>query len=77
MRRPVVITTPRPTVEETAKLLRIPRKDVEMVRSIVDEWANSPDTLSRFGVPPHLHNGNGKGKKPSARKRRSAENRHR
>jgi hypothetical protein len=76
MNRPIVITTPRPTPEETAKLLRIPKKDVTRLQKLVDQWAWSPETISKFGEPLNDHTSNGKRKKP-ATKRGPRENGHR
>jgi hypothetical protein len=49
MSRPTIIETARPSVEETAHFLRIPKKEVKTVRSLVDRWANSAETLRIFG----------------------------
>jgi hypothetical protein len=51
MSRPIIIETARPSVEETAHLLRIPKKEVKSVRSLIDRWANSAETLRVFGDP--------------------------
>ena len=51
MSRPSIITSPRPTAEETAKLLGVPDNEVKKVRALVDRWVHNPETLSRFGEP--------------------------
>jgi hypothetical protein len=76
MKRPIIITTPHPTPEETAKLLGISKKDAKFVKVLVEKWAWSPETIKEFGEPRNGHAANGKRKKPAA-KRIPRENGHR
>ena len=39
MQRPIIITTPHPTPEETAKLLGVSKKDAKFVKALVEKWA--------------------------------------
>ena len=55
MKQPSVITTRRPTPEETAKLLGIPGEDVKALQALVEKWAYSPETIRRFGEPRNGH----------------------
>jgi hypothetical protein len=68
MKRASVITTPMPTPEETAKLLGIPKKDAKFVEELVEKWAYSPETISRFGEPHNGHSAAAKRKKPAAKR---------
>jgi len=76
MSRPTVIKTERPSVEETAKLLGIPNKEVKIVRSLIDRWANSPETLRRFGDTSVRYKANGNRRKSRTGKRGPSENGH-
>jgi len=76
MRRPTIIATPRPTVEETAKLLGIPGKEVKMVRALVNKWAYSPEIIGRFGEPRNGHTG-ARRSKPKGTRHDQQENDHR
>ena len=55
MKRPIVITTPHPTPEETAKLLGVSKKDVKFVKALVEKWVWSPETIREFGDPRQGH----------------------
>ena len=63
-----------PSVEEIAQLLRIPKKEVKFVRSLVDRWAHSADAVSRFGAPVDKANGN---RKKAITEKHAPENGHR
>jgi hypothetical protein len=76
MKRPIVITTPHPTPEETAKLLGVSKKDAKFVEALVENWAWSPEVIKEFGEPRNGHTSNGKGKRP-AEKTVPRENGHR
>ena len=60
MKPPVVITTPMPTPEETAKLLGISKKDAKFVKALVEELVWSPEIVREFGEPLNGHASNGK-----------------
>jgi hypothetical protein len=68
MKRPTLITTPIPTPEEVAKLLRIPKKDVKRLEALVDKWVRSPEAVSQRGQPLNGHASNGERKKPAAKR---------
>ena len=65
-----------PTPEETAKLLGISKKDAKFVEALVEKWAYSPETISRYGEPSNGHTATAKRRKPAA-KRGTRENGHR
>ena len=65
-----------PTPEETAKLLGIPKRDVKFLEALVEKWAYSPETISRYGEPRNGHSATAKRKRPAA-KRGARENGHR
>jgi hypothetical protein len=68
MKRPIVITTPMPTPEETAKLLGVSKKDARFVKALVEELVWSPEIVKEFGEPRNGHSANGKRKKPAAKR---------
>ena len=68
MKRPIIITTPHPTPEETAKLLGVSKKDAKFVKALVEKWAWSPEIVKEFGEPRNGHSSNGKAKKALARR---------
>jgi hypothetical protein len=76
MSRPTIIKTERPSVDETVKLLGIPDQEVKIVRSLIDRWANSPETLSRFGDTPVRDKANRNRRKSKAGKHGPSENGH-
>jgi hypothetical protein len=76
MKRPIIITTPHPTPEETAKLLGVSKKAAKFVEALVENWALSPEIIKEFGELRNSHAFNGKGKRP-AEKRVPRENGHR
>jgi hypothetical protein len=65
MKRPIVITTPHCTPEETAKLLGVSKKDAKFVKALVENWALSPEIIKEFGEPRNARASNEKGKRPA------------
>ena len=53
-----------PTPEETAKLLGISKKDAKFVEALVEKWAYSPETISRYGEPGNGPRASANRKKP-------------
>jgi hypothetical protein len=77
MKSPAIIRTKRPTAEEVARLLGVPNKEVKVVRALVAEWVNSPDTISRFGASLNGRKTSADRTKLKPAKRKAPENGHR